>query len=221
MSFIVLGLRGVAGSGKDTAALFLAQHGFRRVAFADALKAEVAAAFGVSLELLDDRKTKEVPLPELALANCQDRDFIQVMRKVCGHSLNLQAPKSPRHIMQHWGTEYRRSQNLSYWIDKVLEKIKPESSARWVVTDVRNMNEVAAVESLGGEVFEVVMEGAPPSWGACSESKGHISEVELNGMSFPVLRNQYGDRELLHSEIERSILNVSRYRREFSPGVAA
>ena len=52
--FMIIGITGFIGSGKDTAANYLvAQHGFRRDSFAGALKDAVAQIFGWDRELLE------------------------------------------------------------------------------------------------------------------------------------------------------------------------
>lgn len=56
-------LSGWAGSGKDAAATLLCEEfGFQRVAFADALKEDVAAATGIPIALFHDTATKDYPL---------------------------------------------------------------------------------------------------------------------------------------------------------------
>lgn len=56
-------LSGWAGSGKDAAATLLSEEfGFHRVAFADALKEDVAAATGLPVALFHDTATKDYPL---------------------------------------------------------------------------------------------------------------------------------------------------------------
>jgi hypothetical protein len=60
-------LSGWAGSGKDAAATLLCEEfGFQRVAFADALKEDVAAATGIPVALFHDTATKDYPLEGVA-----------------------------------------------------------------------------------------------------------------------------------------------------------
>ena len=113
----VVGLVGLRGSGKDTAAKFLMACGWRRIAFADALYLEVANAFNVTVEFLQRRDTKESPLPELALANCQDPLFVecflaydknchtQFVQDSVPKAEQIRQPRSPREILQVWGTD--------------------------------------------------------------------------------------------------------------------
>jgi len=59
----VVALSGFAQSGKDTSYEFgLKPHGYKRVAMADKLKAEVAYAFGVDVETINENKTLWRPM---------------------------------------------------------------------------------------------------------------------------------------------------------------
>ena len=151
----LIGLLGVKGAGKDTAATLLVQRlGFIRVGFADALYREVAQAFGVTVEFLSRRETKEMALPELALARCADADFVALVTDTQG----IGAPRSPRWILQVWGTEYRRKGAKgwdSYWLDQVAALIDANPGKRFVVTDVRFSNEATFVEQRNGLLLRI------------------------------------------------------------------
>jgi hypothetical protein len=59
---MIILLSGWAGSGKDAAALLLEEMNFVRLAFADAIKIEVAAATGIPLDTFHDHRLKDVPI---------------------------------------------------------------------------------------------------------------------------------------------------------------
>ena len=165
---MIIGLTGAAGSGKDTVAGVLSlEHGFRQIAFADALYAEVSTAFNVSVEFLKNRETKESPTPRLALERCTDKPFRKTAIRVCG-VLGIEILWrwkwwSPRQILQWWGTEYRRAQCKTYWIDKVRDRILSCATEQdWVVTDVRFQNEADLVQELGGQLGLVLRPGVEP-----------------------------------------------------------
>src|SRR5271166_895605 len=66
-----------------------------------------------------------------------------------------------RALLQWWGTEFRRSVNPDYWIEKlqeVIEKDKPEVA---LVADVRFLNEFSWLKSVG-EVVRVDRPSLPP-----------------------------------------------------------
>ena len=59
---MIILLSGWAGSGKDAAALLLEEMNFVRLAFADAIKIEVAAATGIPLDTFHDHRLKDIPI---------------------------------------------------------------------------------------------------------------------------------------------------------------
>jgi hypothetical protein len=152
---------GGKGAGKDTLANYLVtQRNFVRIAFADALYQEVSKAFNVSIDFLQNRDTKELPLPEMALDRCRDNNFTHCLAEELGIVsilptsqlfTELTKPRSPRQIMQWWGTEYRRKSKLygkdSYWLDQVMDVIAKPPTTNFVVTHVRFSNEADLIES--------------------------------------------------------------------------
>lgn len=177
---LIIGLTGPAGCGKDTVASILQTHcGAAVLAFADALRSEIVEAYCVEHICLTRRDTKEHPMQALALARCLDSSFVNaitVHHMHAGLPLDVEAPRSPRQIMQWWGTEYRRKQHPEYWVQKARQ------SVRWllttlrppavVLTDVRFDNEAALVrESLSGYIWQVKRPGCTVQPGA------HTSEV--------------------------------------------
>ena len=165
---MIIGLTGAAGSGKDSVADILERsHGYQRIAFSDALYEEISTAFNVPIEFLKNRDTKESPTPRLALGRCTDQVFRKTVIRVCG-VLGIEIMWewkwwSPRQILQWWGTEYRRAQCKTYWIEKVRDRILSCATKQdWVVTDVRFQNEAGLVQELGGQIGLVLRPGIKP-----------------------------------------------------------
>ncbi len=170
----IIAFTGSAGTGKDTAADILATHcGFTRLAFADALRTEVQAAFNVPLELLTRRDLKEMPTAALALIECQDDGFIgALVRANARNNVRFDVPAwfrgslSPRQVLQLWGTEYRRAQRINYWLDALRSRITQlhalDGRSRFVITDARFENEAAMVRAMGGVVWQITRDGAQP-----------------------------------------------------------
>ena len=192
----VVGLVGLRGSGKDTAAQALLEKGWRRTAFADALYLEAAAAFGVTVEFLQHRDTKETPLPELALVNCTDMLFVGTFMGYEDERLSsagadiprleqLTQPRSPREILQVWGTEYRRKlYSDDYWRDQVRQVILANPEVNFVVTDVRFPDEAKLIEEvLGGRLGRIVRPSLP---GSDDKALLHSSEVAM--LDYPIER---------------------------------
>jgi hypothetical protein len=155
----VVGLIGLKGAGKDTAAAFLKEHNFVRVAFADELYLQVATTYSVELGQLQHRDTKETPLKELALVHCRDTRFVAVCRQLDPEGTNeefLEKWRSPRQVLQWWGTDYRRRVDKdSYWLDIVRGIIEAYPRTNFVITDVRFPNEAEFVTALGGTLVRI------------------------------------------------------------------
>lgn len=205
---IIIGLCGLAGVGKDTVAQLLATHcGAARIAFADALRAEICAAYRLDPVYLTRRETKEHPITALALSRCLDGRFVQRMRShfasgmqpggMVGDEIDLDAPRSPRQIMQWWGTEYRRAQCPWYWVARAHEACRhamAQGATTIVLTDVRAANEAALLRAYSGSLWQIKR----PGYMAASQP-GHTSEVD--GSAFApdaVINNRYDIGHLQH-----------------------
>ena len=178
--FTLIGLTGPKASGKDTVADLLRTHcGFIKLAFADPLYAEVSNAFGIDMAQLQQRETKEHPMTALALCKCLADGFTARMINLhheLGQRIDLDAPRSPRQILQWWGTEYRRHQSQNYWVGQTSQRVafamKNRFSTKFVITDCRFHNEVDMVRGhYGGQVWQVKRPG-------CDVPEGtHTSET--------------------------------------------
>lgn len=207
-----IGLLGAKGSGKDTLAAYLtADLGYERTSFAEELYRQVAATYGITVEHLSRRDTKETALPFLALKQCQDLHFVEIALQSLTGSMRLRrdclayaatgampahasarrvktllnAARSPRWVMQLWGTEYRRKSKYgvdSYWLDIVAAVIAKQPHKRFVITDVRFINEAKFVEQLGGTLIRIrrlLLEEREAADRARNGTAAHPSEVEL------------------------------------------
>ena len=136
-SFHVIGLTGLARSGKDTAAdVICSEFGYRRVAFAGPLKEAAAILLNRSLEEVSTGPRDQV-LPEFGFTI---REFLQKLGTEC----------------------LRRTFREDFWIVRAEQSIaqaKAEGARGVVITDVRFDNEAAMVKNCGGRVLEVVRPG--------------------------------------------------------------
>lgn len=198
---LVIGLIGRPGSGKDSCAAALAPLGFHSVAFADALRVEVAKSWRVDLRMITDRAIKEVPLPALAIGMCGEPQFVHwAMRtRHC-----LQAPRSPRWVLQRWGSDFRREQHPDYWVCIVRRWAGRQIGVglhRVVITDVRLPNEADLVRDLGGRLVRVHRPDLPPM---AADTAGHSSEAHDALVADAVIHND-ASLDALQGEVQRVV----------------
>lgn len=163
----IIGLTGYSRSGKDTVARLLAER-FRvaRVAFADALKREAAAAWHVDVNLFHDPALKEVRLHQLALRRCTDVLF-------CSdhwHLATLDALK-PRTVMQAWG-DWQNRRDPGRYVRILAAEVRQllESDVQAViVTDVRLQHEYEWLLRNRGQLWRVTKPGQ-------TQPSGHDTE---------------------------------------------
>lgn len=170
---LILALTGRPDVGKDTVGdLLQLQHGFARIAFADALRAEVCAQWGIDARMLTERHTKETPLQALAVWRCHDPRFLYWAESQ-DHSAT--APRSPRWVMQRWGS-FQRSMDDRHYVRRVENWILHQAIKgvrRVVVTDLRYHLELEMLRSLHAEVVRV---HRPQVTALPEDTATHVSE---------------------------------------------
>lgn len=177
----MIGLCGYMGSGKDTVGALLTMIGYEMIAFADALKREAYRA------LMD-----EEPWP-----GEQRADLLNAW-ETCRPSEIYAKPTSPaaRTILQYWGTEYRRAQNVQYWVNALANSLRP--GVLYVITDMRFANEAQFVHANGGQVWMVDRFNEAPGIGIT----GHSSE-KFEGVYPDLSVVNKGDLKALAAEVRR------------------
>lgn len=148
---MLIGMTGRAGSGKDTAADYLAKaHRFMPLAFASPLRMMLQAGLGLTEEHFSQAQ-KNTPIAWLG--------------------------KSPRELMQTLGTEWGRNLvSPSVWIDAASRELDALSGLDVVFTDVRFQNEANMIRQHGGIIVRMVRLEARPVHSHVSEAGITLTE---------------------------------------------
>lgn len=168
---MLIGLSGYAQSGKDsTADILVREFGFKRLAFADSLRAAVYA--------LD---------PHMEIG---DLTYAKVLDYYGGYEAARETPHKTeiRRLLQRMGTEVGR--NLfgeNFWVDQTLSKREPHLD--YVITDCRFLNEARAVVN-EGQVWRITRPGVGPAVSA--DGSIHPSETSLDNWPFDHIINNFG-----------------------------
>lgn len=141
-----VGLAGKMASGKDTIGLTLRENKDKEMlllSFAGGLRNEITETLE---EIKSNNFIKPDSMPddlyELLLDESKE-DKIDVYKRT----------NRMRQILQKYGTEYRRKEKDSYWVDKLEETIKKNKDKSICVTDARFINEL---DMLKGQGFYLV-----------------------------------------------------------------
>ena len=177
---MIIGLYGFIGSGKDTVANYLCdKYGFKKVAFADALKDVVASIYAWDRTLLNG-DTKE---------SREWREQIDPTRGL-----------SPRQALQLIGTDLFRSKfDTNIWIKAMAYRLESltTNDENIVITDCRFQNEVDLVKELGGLLVQVVRH--TPEW---------VKDVQENNVKVEDLKGVHpSEYSQLHFKPDLSIYN--------------
>jgi len=143
---MILGIGGKAGAGKTTFAKVAAEYGFVQASFAQALKQEVVDFLkrtGTTYTLSNlygtpEEKDKALRIRLLDVFKgvgglTPDRWLYEVFRST---TVRI----SGRHLLQLWGTEFRRENfGQEYWVRKLTDNLRKDLN--YVIDDVRFSNE--------------------------------------------------------------------------------
>lgn len=162
----IIGLTGLAGSGKDSVRAVLQQHGYTGLAFADPIRAmlrELLASAGISSMHMTARVLKEQPIPQLGV--------------------------SYRQLAQTLGTEWGRALGADIWV-RIATARMDEMLAntfgpmQFVISDVRFPNEEALIRQRGGQIWHVLRPGVAPV--RAHESEAHAQAIAAD---YTILNN--------------------------------
>ena len=199
--FMIIGICGLIGAGKDTAADYLVNwHEFRRDSFAATLKDAVASVFNWDRELLEGRT-------KTAREWREDIDHWWAGR--------LGIPElTPRWVLQYWGTDvFRNHFHQDIWIASLENKLR-KTEDNVVISDCRFVNEVEAIRHAGGRVIRIVR-GPDPKWFDFAKRSPdlmssvfpavHASEYSWASTDFDFIIENNGTIDELYSELKNLV----------------
>ena len=166
----IVGICGLIGHGKDTAAGFLIEQGYQRISFAGVLKDATAALFGW------DRILLEGNTPE-------SRVFREQVDEWWANRLDI--PNfTPRLALQQIGTDaLRKHFHPDIWVAACERQIEM-TDKNVVISDCRFFNELDVIKRLGGTTVVVWRYEKPLWWGTASSiNKSGANNKEHNSMS--------------------------------------
>ena len=170
----IIAVTGRKGSGKDTAAnvLHRADGEFKRLKFADPLK-------NMLRQLFADAGFDEATIERMIEGDLKETPFTELQGK------------TPRHLMQTLGTEWRDHIGKDLWLG--LTSSKASTCARGgtsgiVITDMRFEHERAWAKQVGGCTVRVVGAFAPPD----TSASRHPSETYIDEMPVDVELFNFG-----------------------------
>lgn len=179
---MIIGLNGIAQSGKDTAGAYIvANYGYTRIAFADKVKECLATLLGVSVAWIEQHKNDK----ELMIGAYKHSGFNM------GGSVPAMGatPITTRHALQRVGTDVGRNiLGQGLWVHLALEGINHNITSI-VVTDVRFQNEIDYINKIGGEVWKIQRDVVEND---STVQEVHVSELhnQLTGISRTIPNNE-------------------------------
>lgn|GEM_PF-866972 len=204
----IIGIVGFIGSGKGSVGDILAERGFQKASFGQAIKDVAAVMFGWPRFLLEgdtdqSREFRETPCP--------------IWSGLMGR------PFTPREALQKIGTEGGRVLfHENFWVGSLNNTL--DATKDYVITDVRFLNEIEMVRARNGVVIEIQRGENPPWYEPLSRLRDsqdrelfmgkhapHLHESEWDWIGQPVdfvLKNT-GTKMELASEVERVLQTVN------------
>ena len=176
---IIIGLCGLAGTGKDTVRAMLQDLGYTGFALADPIRStlrDLLLSNGISDEYIDNRELKESTIPELGV--------------------------SYRHMAQTLGTDWARNcLGEDFWVRLagafLYDQIE-QGGTHFCVSDIRFENEAQWVRSMGGVIWRIERNQAAPV-------RAHISEAAATAIASDTVIDNNGSVGDLHRAVTAAL----------------
>lgn len=146
----LIGITGLARAGKDEFGKIFVKHGFKRTAFANALKSATAYIANEESTLYFDDEAKE-----------EYTEALQTTRRMA---------------LQKVGSAVRNALGPETWVRRVIRAWDAQGNPPTVITDCRYPNEAQAIRDRGGLIVRIVR---PDNVGLSGEAAQHESENGL------------------------------------------
>ena len=210
----LIGLIGFIGSGKDTVAQKIIQHGATKDSFASPLKDLVSAVFGWQRDLLEGD-------------TIQSREFRETPDMFWSRKLGIHN-FTPRLALQLVGTDVMRDHfHTDIWLSSLEYRLRCNKQAHGavVISDARFRNELNLIKEMNGKVIWV-QRGELPEWydTAVKANQGnvvakrimetkyrdvHSSEWDWVGFDVDYVITNNGTLEDLYNQIDRIQLELT------------
>lgn len=201
----LIGLAGFAQSGKDTVGNYLVEkHGFKRLAFADAVRDAVYAMNPLVVVEVDvfPRGFWEVVFKQFLRTKTTIKRVQTIVDEIGWDRAKTEYTEI-RELLQKMGTEVGRTLfGENVWSDIIRKKIEEDIYQNFVVTDLRFPNELLMIEELGGNSVKIKRHGV-------SSVNGHISDKELENVEYVIHNN--GTLGELYVNVDNFLKNSDNY----------
>ena len=164
---MIVGIVGLIGSGKDTAAdILTADFGFKRDSFANTLKDAVANIFHWDRDMLQGQ-------------TAESRAWREEVDDWWAERLGI-PHLTPRWVLQFFGTDVCRD-NFSndIWVASLERKLM-QTKDNIVISDVRFPNEIWAIKEAGGSIIRLQRGPLPNWWDTARNTPGITSITDVH-----------------------------------------
>jgi hypothetical protein len=204
---LLIGLNGVAQSGKDTVGKILCDnHGFKRLAFADALRKglyEINPIVSIDVETESQSLLKRLS-GEPERINTKILRIQDIVDNIGWDEAKVKYIEI-RELMQRYGTEGGRLIHGEYcWVNVLEKTIKANPTENYVITDMRFDNEVSLVGKLDGLRVQIQREGV-------TSVNNHISDKVLPRWMFDHIIHNNGTIKELEEQVNELVISLSPY----------
>lgn len=191
---MIIGLCGLAGSGKDTLAdILVKDNNFIKISFADTLKDIISIIFNW------DRKKLQGLTKEDRLWREEKDEWWSDKLKITNFT--------PRYAMQFIGTElFRKHFNIDIWMNVLERKLMDNKNKNIVIPDCRFLNEIDLVKKYNGKIINIYRN--LPLWyykykNNIIPTYIHSSEIEWIKYNFDYIINNNNSIEDLKIHIQK------------------